>query len=80
MFRFAISTKPQGGIPQQKDTFLWQHGCDETLAEADRRLVLKSSILFGRTLDKFFLPIAEPYIRHYLILIDIDSANFSNEY
>lgn len=59
------SHRPQGGIPQQKDTSPWQHGCDKTPAEADHGHELKFPILSNVTLDKFFLPIAVPNIRRH---------------
>lgn len=49
-----------------KDTSSWHHGCDRTSATADQGYELKSSILSDVTFNKFFLTIAEAYIRRYL--------------
>ena len=64
-------SRPQGGIPQSKDTSHWQHGCDKTPAEADHGHELKFPILSNVTFDKFFPSIAEPHIRCHFGLLGL---------
>lgn len=63
--------KPQGDTLLSKGTSYWQRGCDRTPAKAGQDYGLKYPILSYVTFDKFFLSIADSYIRIHFGLLGL---------